>query len=311
MEGPARILRALVGFACTTLLLVVALPAAGGAWQHDAGGTARTTQPAAPFALERRLARVQTTLDGLLAREQALARERSNLTLQLAAVRRAQVVAQRRLASRLTALYKQGDAGPLGALVDAGSLDDALARLDRLERAARQDAAVLERARALRRELESLVRAITARHIQAARLRASTGTAAAVLAQMRAAQASMAPQRVSVPVEPAVSISNTSAPAAQLTVPPADGARTLTVVATAYALRGMTAVGSPVGHGVVAVDPAVIPLGSRLTVPGYGSAVAADTGPAVRGARIDVWFPSVRQAHAWGKRTVTVTVHGG
>ena len=55
---------------------------------------------------------------------------------------------------------------------------------------------------------------------------------------------------------------------------------------------GRTATGLPVGWGVVAVDPAVIPLGTRMTIPGYGEGVAADTGSAVRGATIDLWFPT-------------------
>ena len=45
--------------------------------------------------------------------------------------------------------------------------------------------------------------------------------------------------------------------------------------------------------GVVGVDPGVIPLGTRLTIPSYGEAVAADTGPAVQGVEVDLWFPSV------------------
>jgi 3D (Asp-Asp-Asp) domain-containing protein len=64
-----------------------------------------------------------------------------------------------------------------------------------------------------------------------------------------------------------------------------------------------------VGWGVVAVDPAFIPLGTRLFVPGYGEGVAADTGSAVRGAMIDVWFPTCARALAWGRRTVTITLH--
>jgi 3D (Asp-Asp-Asp) domain-containing protein len=60
---------------------------------------------------------------------------------------------------------------------------------------------------------------------------------------------------------------------------------------------------------VVAVDPSVIPLGTRLTIPGYGAGIAADTGSAVRGSTIDLWFPTLAQALAWGKRTVTITLH--
>jgi 3D (Asp-Asp-Asp) domain-containing protein len=65
----------------------------------------------------------------------------------------------------------------------------------------------------------------------------------------------------------------------------------------------------PVGWGAIAVDPSVIPLGARIGVPGYGLGVAADTGGAIVGARIDLWFPTVEQARTWGSRVVTITVH--
>ena len=83
----------------------------------------------------------------------------------------------------------------------------------------------------------------------------------------------------------------------------------LTVLATGYSLAGATATGVPVGWGVVAVDPSVIPLGTRMTIPGYGEGVAADTGGTVHGLTIDLWFPTRAQALAWGRRTVTVTLH--
>ena len=81
----------------------------------------------------------------------------------------------------------------------------------------------------------------------------------------------------------------------------------MTVVATAYALRGTTAVGLETRPGIIAVDPRVIPLGSKMFVPGYGEGVAADTGSAVKGAIIDVWLPTVEEALQWGRRTVTIT----
>jgi 3D (Asp-Asp-Asp) domain-containing protein len=82
----------------------------------------------------------------------------------------------------------------------------------------------------------------------------------------------------------------------------------MSVYATGYCLKGTTATGLPVGPGIVAVDPSVIPLGSRLTIPGYGEGVAADTGSAVRGAVVDLWFPTPQQAFGWGRRVVTVTL---
>ena len=69
---------------------------------------------------------------------------------------------------------------------------------------------------------------------------------------------------------------------------------------------GITAMGIPATYGVAAVDPSVIPLGSRLYVPGYGEAIAADTGGAIYGYRIDLCMESYEQAMAFGRRVVTV-----
>ena len=71
-------------------------------------------------------------------------------------------------------------------------------------------------------------------------------------------------------------------------------------------LGGMTAIGRPAGHGIVAVDPSVIPLGTRLYIPGYGFAIAGDTGGAIHGNRIDLGFNSYADAIRFGRREVTV-----
>ncbi len=104
----------------------------------------------------------------------------------------------------------------------------------------------------------------------------------------------------------------TTAPGAQPTASPPTpaGPRTFVADAVAYHLPGRTASGLPVGVGVIAVDPTVIPLGTRVFIPGYGPAVAADVGSAVRGNIIDLWMPSTAQALAWGRRTVTITIYG-
>jgi resuscitation-promoting factor RpfB len=86
---------------------------------------------------------------------------------------------------------------------------------------------------------------------------------------------------------------------------------TLQMVATAYTgdcsgCSGITASGRRAGHGIVAVDPRVIPLGTRLYIPGYGLAVAGDTGGAIVGDRIDLGFDSTRDALIFGRREVTV-----
>jgi 3D (Asp-Asp-Asp) domain-containing protein len=71
---------------------------------------------------------------------------------------------------------------------------------------------------------------------------------------------------------------------------------------------GITASGIPARHGVVAVDPAIIPLGSRVFIPGYGLALAADTGGDIRGHRIDLCMESYGEATSFGRRTVKVYV---
>ena len=91
--------------------------------------------------------------------------------------------------------------------------------------------------------------------------------------------------------------------------PVVQSGKTLTVVATAYTTRGTTATGIPTGPGIVAVDPSVIPLGTRMTIPGYGEGVAADTGAAIAGLRIDLWVATAAEAAQWQWNTVTITLH--
>jgi len=91
-----------------------------------------------------------------------------------------------------------------------------------------------------------------------------------------------------------------------------DGTK-MTVTATGYSAEDpgvgtRTATGATAKHGVIAVDPAVIPLGTRVYVPGYGTAVAADTGGSISGAKIDLCFNTRAEALAWGRRTVTITI---
>lgn len=79
--------------------------------------------------------------------------------------------------------------------------------------------------------------------------------------------------------------------------------------ATAYCIPGgITKTGAPVQWGVVAVDPNVIPLGSRVYVDGYGSARALDTGGLIQGNRIDLYMDSEAAASSWGVRYVLVYI---
>ncbi len=85
----------------------------------------------------------------------------------------------------------------------------------------------------------------------------------------------------------------------------------LEMVATAYTAdcigcSGYTASGYRAGHGIVAVDPSVIPLGTKLYIPGYGFAIAGDTGGEIVGDRIDLGFDTIGAAMGFGRRPVKV-----
>lgn len=84
----------------------------------------------------------------------------------------------------------------------------------------------------------------------------------------------------------------------------------LVVQATAYTSSGgsRTADGSIPKRGTVAVDPSVIPLGTRMYIPGYGYGVAQDTGGAVKGNIIDVYMNSESECRQWGRKTITITI---
>lgn len=91
--------------------------------------------------------------------------------------------------------------------------------------------------------------------------------------------------------------------------------RLLTMRATAYcpngccgSSHGRTATGRRAEYGIVAVDPRVIPLGTALYVDRYGFAIAADTGRKIKGTRIDLCFPTHREALRFGTRSVKVLI---
>lgn len=85
--------------------------------------------------------------------------------------------------------------------------------------------------------------------------------------------------------------------------------RVMTMEATGYTYTGArTASGVAPYKGAIAVDTDVIPFGTKMYVEGYGYAKALDTGGAIRGGRIDLFFESEREARRWGRRDVKVYI---
>lgn len=279
------------------------------------------------YALDSRLSQARAELTRLRGRLEALRLERQRVQRELRIVEGNLHASQRLLGDRLRLLYEEGEPDAIAVLLGATSLDSAVARLEELERSAQQGARAATDARDGRAKLRGLVQVLAARVQEVQVLEARAEQSASSLADARAQRvayiASLARQRRFTAraiaaldsqarrvVERAQAVqAHSPAISPAPANPVATGARTLTVAATGYSLPGHTATGLPVGFGVVAVDPAVIPLGTRLTIPGYGEGVAADTGSAVQGYTIDLWFPTPADALAWGRRTVTITLH--
>lgn len=87
----------------------------------------------------------------------------------------------------------------------------------------------------------------------------------------------------------------------------------LQVIATGYTpgdpgCTGITYTGTKAARGTIAVDPSVIPFGTKLYIPGYGYGVAADTGGAIKGNKIDLCYDTRTEALNWGIKNITVYV---
>ena len=188
-----------------------------------------------------------------------------------------------------------------------------------LEQARNQRASYIARLRAEQELTKSQISTLE-RRAQEAQQRAQAVTQQAVAAKSAGSASTSTPTPTSTgtetpppdtstpPPAPADSVTQETQAAPPPVTAPVRPGGTMTVYATGYCLKGTTATGLPVGPGIVATDPTVIPLGTRMTIPGYGEGVAADTGGAIKGARIDVWLASCAEAGSFS-RSVTITFH--
>jgi peptidoglycan DL-endopeptidase CwlO len=324
---PGTAVRAGVAAACVALLAALQLPAASGAGSPSelrqraqslrAENAALAGQAQAAWlssaSLGTRLEETRSGLARLQARTRSISAERAEADESLRLARRTLTLSQQRLARRVRLLYEQGDTDAMAVLVGAKSIEEALTGLESIHRVAHQDRLVIEQAKVARGRLIVATKRLADQEAQARRTEAATSaTLAALEAARREREAQLAAFR-STRSSNSATISTLEAEARELAAAPTQAGslagRTLTVSATGYSLKGRTSTGVSVGYGVVAVDPNMIPLGTKMTIPGYGQGVAADTGGAMVGARIDLWFPTQAEALAWGTRTVSITLH--
>ena len=145
---------------------------------------------------------------------------------------------------------------------------------------------------------------LPAQTMQGESLPASEPTVSAPPTVVVPARMSSASDAPSASVIPEKTTEAPAAVAAAITAPQA-------YVATAYNLPGRTASGMRVAKGIIAADPRVLPLGTRVRLeagPYSGEYIVADTGSAVKGRKIDVWVPSYREACRFGRRNIKLSV---
>ena len=292
------------------------------------------------YALDAHLTTARARLAALQTQASHLRNDQLLLAEQLGVTKTNLTVAQQLLGRNLRLLYEQGQQDPLAVILGATSLDDAVTKLDDLTHVADQSTQIVDATTAAQGRIAQLQATIASESVQidaalhsaqrtTDELAATRASRLAFISSLRrqqqlnasqiatlqtiAAQAEAKSQTIqasaTAPPAPATDPNATTTSSTTPAPPPVSSGRTITVSSTGYSLPGHTATGLPVGWGVVAVDPSVIPLGTRMTIPGYGEGVAADTGSAVRGYDIDLWFPTLAQARAWGRRTVTITLH--
>jgi peptidoglycan hydrolase CwlO-like protein len=230
------------------------------------------------------------------------------------------------LEKRIRSTYKSDDMGYLEVVMGAGDFSDFLNRIDMINEIAEDDRRLIDSIKDTKQQIETDLADLEQKQAEQESLLTELNSAQQNLLDAQAEQQSVVTsiqtqrelneeeliqlQSQAASIEASMAQAQTEAVASNggdYSPPPAGGT-TLTMTATSYCMEGTTATGMPVGQGVIAVDPSVIPLGTKVYVSGYGDAIAADTGGAIVGNIIDVWLPC-SDAYAWGSRTVTVTIY--
>ena len=340
MRARRQTLRSVALASCAAILIAIAIPAAGtGAPASRRVASAGTRSALLElYSIETRLERARSRVALLDAQKARLERERAETRLSLRYARRAIASTQHTLGDRARALYESGETNdPIAILLGAESVDDAVTRLESIQQIADQQRMILRQAERAQTRLLRFKSRLSRREAAIEQLRstalanaqsleAARSTKAATIRRLRRAsalskrqlttissQATHAATKSLATESQSAATHTTTTSSSSGTAPTSAGGsvekgQQLTVSATCYCLKGSTASGLPVGPGIMATDPSVIPLGTRAYVPGYGNAVAADTGSAVNGLTIDLWVADCSKAAAYGRQTLTITI---
>jgi peptidoglycan DL-endopeptidase CwlO len=346
VRARGQTLRAIALASCAAALVGIALPAAvTGAPGNKGAASLRARRAQLEqrshnallelYSIETQLERARGQVAALDRGKAQLERESASLRSNLKLAHRTIAATRRTLADRARSLYESGEVNdPIAIMLGAESIDEAVTRLESLEQITNQQNAILRQSQEAQSRLLRLNKNLERRKAALDRLRYQAEASTRSLEAARSAKAStihrltsaraltgrqlaglsaQATRAATISIKKQPGTTPSTSPTTVTTTTPSSGSsgggRQLTVSSTCYCLRGNTASGLPVGPGIIATDPSVIPLGTRVFVPGYGKAVAADTGSAVKGNTIDLWVASCAQASAYGRRTVTITIY--
>lgn len=312
----------------STLAVLLALCAVGGI-PAGAGRLDRAAAQGAPAGdtgdLVNQIVTLDSEINGLNARlsdledkSAALSGRIQDMQQQVERNRERLSVQKKALGARARSLYMNGRSSKLVMLVSSRDVSDFYRRTEMLEKVAARDAQLIGEVKResdlfdaqvteltrKKREVDSVAAELSSRE---KRLESTKAEKQSALARAGAARQDVVARSSS--VEQKMEQLNPPAP-----VTGRPTGKVMTMVATAYSpeepgLDDNTASGMKATRGVVAVDPRVIPLGTRLHVEGYGNAIAGDTGSAIKGNRIDVCFDTLEEMNSWGGyRTVRVEI---
>ncbi|AYD40117.1 hypothetical protein D4Z93_06135 [Clostridium fermenticellae] len=227
---------------------------------------------------------------------------------------------------RIRAMYINGSGSYLDVILSSQNLSDFLSRLDTVSRVIGFDKNVINK---LKVERQAILNQKNALDSENSRLQALKSTNDIKLSKLNSdikeqkellSNVTEKEEQLLASQSSSSSTSNESASASNVSGTLSRGmsgsvsySGVVNICATAYSGDGITASGTstrrdPGGYSTIAVDPRVIPIGSRVYVEGYGYAIAEDTGGAIKGNRIDLFFNSEGEAQNWGVRSVKVYI---
>lgn len=266
------------------------------------------------------IASVTDRLSRLSDESDALAQRVADTQVEVAAKRQKLTEKRMALSSRVRDLYVNGRTNNIEMLFSSTDFTEFLQQTDMLKKITSRDAVLIDSVRSESQKLADTLGELKQRKGEVDGLRHELEARRSQLEQARAQRQALlakagserpAVEGQSAQIETKIQQLNPSGPAA-VPVGRRSG-RYVTMVATGYCplepgLSYGTATGMRAQHGVVAVDPRFMPLGTRLFIDGYGYAVAGDTGSAIKGNRIDLCFDTMAEMGAYGWRVITVEI---